>query len=562
MIEWVRAGRGQLPKSVGTRRQKEKHVNRASAKIDKTDADFLLRVAEFFDADYYYKTYPDVAAAKVDALKHYCTFGWRELRDPSSAFSTSDYLAYHPEVKKAGQNPLFHHILQLTKSADPEQSEADAPPPLALDFFPNGLVVPPELLSDLTETGQKLIAEALEKQVAKVPLDKSKPARRPQSRIEMATHATIELYHGRHYLEAAVLSSAFLRSLPLLRLHLASCLWLNRAAYTCRMLTELSEAAEPGSQEDAILLDARARHGVFLAGDTNRFFKNPYPGNPHEPEFLDAIEISGHDLEWQENVLKSLQSLRNDIDDNPEWKTDFRKGCVLAKFFIYAASLATQVTKRLSTTVLDNELAQAHQRFLQLPIRKDPAALQEIRESWAEGRSIVVLLPHAGFIGVSEQQLMELGIPVTKVAAQALSDYSNPDNIIIAASGNNPFDFVKMVQGLKTSPRLLIIYPDGEHGEQRKVSLLGRPMSLGKGAAMIAYRCKSPTFFLKTIWRDGMISQNLTKGPRAEAYADQESFSRALDDFYLEGLQSIVMGPPLEMAPLGGFWHHLLIKPA
>lgn len=254
--------------------------------------------------------------------------------------------------------------------------------------------------------------------------------------------------------------------------------------------------------------------------------------------------------------------MREDISDNPEWQMDFRKGCVLAKFFLYAASLATQATRQLSTPVLDNELAQARQCLLQIPVRKDPAALQQIRESCAEGRSIVVLLPHAGFTAVSEQQLMELGIPVTKVAARALSDYSNPDNITIAASSNDPFDFVKMVKGLKASPRLLIIYPDGEHGEQREVSLLGRPMSLGKGAAMIAYRCKSPTFFLKTIWRDGMICLDLAQGPKADAYADQESFSRALDDFYLEGLRSIVMGPPQEMAPLGGFWHHLVVKQA
>lgn len=529
-------------------------MNKASPELDTSDAEFLRRVAEIFDADYYYKIYPDVAAAKVDAFKHYCTFGWRELRDPSANFSTSDYLEFHPEVKKAGQNPLFHYISQQTKQtkpADPTPSKADAAPPLAFDFFPNGLVVPPELRSDLTEAGQKLIAEALEKQMG-----------RAQSRIMMAIHAAQALYYDRHYLETAVLSSAFLRTLPMLRLHLASCFGLDREAYTRRMLTELSAAAEPGSQESAILFDARTRWGVFLAGDTERFFKTPDPAEPHKQEFLDSIEESGHDLEWQEHVLKGLQGLRDDIDGNPEWQRDFRKSCMLGKFFDYIMAIETHVAKRLSTNVVVQEVAQARLRFSQLPIRKDPAVLQEIAASWAEGRSIVMLMPHAGFMGASEQQVTGLGIPVTKIAAQPLSDYSDPNNIVISAMGNYQFDFVKMVKGLKVSPRLLIIYPDGEHGEQREVSLLGRRMSLGKGAAMVAYRCKSATFFLKTVWRDGMISLDLTQGPRADAYADQESFSRALDDFYLEGLRGIVMGAPQDMAPLGGFWHHLRVKPA
>ncbi|MFD1740198.1 hypothetical protein [Cypionkella sinensis] len=433
---------------------------------------------------------------------------------------------------------------------------------MALDFFPDGLVVPPELRSDLTEAGQKLIADALEKQIAKASLDKNQLSRRPALRIVIATQATQALYQARHYLETAVLSSAFLQAVPLLRLHLASSLLLDRAGYTRRMLTELSAAAEPGSQEDAILFDARARHGIFLAGDTNRFFKNGETAGLPKQEFLDTIEISGHDLEWQENVLRGLQGLRDDISDNPQWQMDFRKSCVLGKFFDYRMSIESYAAKRLSTNVVDQEVAQARLRFSRLPIRKDPAALQEISDSWAEGRSIVMLLPHAGFMGVSEQQLNRLGIPVTKIAAQALSDYSNPDSIVIAAMGNSHFDFVKMVKGMKTSPRMLIIYPDGEHGEQREVSLLGKRMSLGKGAAMAAYRANAATFFLKTLWQDGMISLDLAQGPKADAYADQESFSRALDDFYLEGLRSIVMGRPQDMAPLGGFWHHLVVKQA
>ena len=43
---------------------------------------FLTAVSGRFDADYYRGEYPDVAAAGIDPLEHYCRHGWREGRRP------------------------------------------------------------------------------------------------------------------------------------------------------------------------------------------------------------------------------------------------------------------------------------------------------------------------------------------------------------------------------------------------------------------------------------------------------------------------------------------------
>ena len=61
-----------------------------------------------FDAGFYLATNPDVAAAGVDPLDHFNTFGWREGRNPSAAFDTDYYLAQNPDVAAAGVNPLEH----------------------------------------------------------------------------------------------------------------------------------------------------------------------------------------------------------------------------------------------------------------------------------------------------------------------------------------------------------------------------------------------------------------------------------------------------------------------
>lgn len=60
--------------------------------------------------DWYLKTYPDVAAENFDPVLHYHLHGWRELRDPSPFFSTSEYLQHFPAVREANINPLLYYV--------------------------------------------------------------------------------------------------------------------------------------------------------------------------------------------------------------------------------------------------------------------------------------------------------------------------------------------------------------------------------------------------------------------------------------------------------------------
>jgi hypothetical protein len=73
------------------------------------EGEAIVRKSALFDADWYLKTNPDVNAVGVDAAFHFCTFGWKEGRNPSPAFCTRAYLADHPDVRAAGVNPLRHY---------------------------------------------------------------------------------------------------------------------------------------------------------------------------------------------------------------------------------------------------------------------------------------------------------------------------------------------------------------------------------------------------------------------------------------------------------------------
>ncbi len=63
-----------------------------------------------FDAKYYLRQNPDVAAAGVDPLSHFLQFGQFEGRNPSVFFNKNYYLSQNPDVAAAGVDPFQHFL--------------------------------------------------------------------------------------------------------------------------------------------------------------------------------------------------------------------------------------------------------------------------------------------------------------------------------------------------------------------------------------------------------------------------------------------------------------------
>ncbi len=70
----------------------------------------LLSASPLFDREWYLKTYPDVAGAKLDPVSHFLRHGAKDRRDPGPNFDTVTYLRRRPDVAAAGINPLVHYI--------------------------------------------------------------------------------------------------------------------------------------------------------------------------------------------------------------------------------------------------------------------------------------------------------------------------------------------------------------------------------------------------------------------------------------------------------------------
>ncbi len=70
----------------------------------------VIQHSRLFFPSYYLQRNPDVAAGRVNPLKHYILHGTAEGRNPNPLFNTKWYVSRCPDVAKRGMNPLFHYI--------------------------------------------------------------------------------------------------------------------------------------------------------------------------------------------------------------------------------------------------------------------------------------------------------------------------------------------------------------------------------------------------------------------------------------------------------------------
>ena len=70
----------------------------------------LIKKSDLFDSEYYLLQNEDVKNAKMNPIKHYLKFGWKEGRNPSVKFDGNEYLNKRSDVRVAGICPLVHYL--------------------------------------------------------------------------------------------------------------------------------------------------------------------------------------------------------------------------------------------------------------------------------------------------------------------------------------------------------------------------------------------------------------------------------------------------------------------
>ena len=71
----------------------------------------LLLTSEYFDVDWYLRTYTDVAENQMNPAEHYLLHGAKEGRLPGPLFDGNWYLQHYPDVAENNMNPLLHFVM-------------------------------------------------------------------------------------------------------------------------------------------------------------------------------------------------------------------------------------------------------------------------------------------------------------------------------------------------------------------------------------------------------------------------------------------------------------------
>ena len=79
-------------------------------RLQQRQAQRVIQNSPLFDGDWYLRGNPDVAAAGINPLVHFLSWGAAEGRNPSPYFDTGWYCQQNPDVVAAGVNPLSHYV--------------------------------------------------------------------------------------------------------------------------------------------------------------------------------------------------------------------------------------------------------------------------------------------------------------------------------------------------------------------------------------------------------------------------------------------------------------------
>ncbi|MGV8931101.1 MAG: CDP-glycerol glycerophosphotransferase family protein [Luteimonas sp.] len=71
----------------------------------------ILDASGLFDVEAYLAHNRDVAASGIDPLRHFCKFGWNELRNPNADFDLWWYWVSHLDATQEKINPLLHYVI-------------------------------------------------------------------------------------------------------------------------------------------------------------------------------------------------------------------------------------------------------------------------------------------------------------------------------------------------------------------------------------------------------------------------------------------------------------------
>lgn len=241
--------------------------------------------------------------------------------------------------------------------------------------------------------------------------------------------------------------------------------------------------------------------------------------------------------------------------DDVDFLNRMRWGCQVHRYMVFAQQLAIGILAKPlhQRSPLEADALAIHDAMKARVLAPDPKPLLDCIES---GRSAILVQAHAGMATVSGLGAVD-GAPYSAVSIFA-PPARRPQDFNLSTGGPRvTLEFAKLARLTKTAPRIVRIFPDGAHGDAMEISVCGRPIKIGRGAASLAFLGKAATFFSYSSWTGAHFEFNLISGPIASEYQQKDEFEHDFGVFYAKCLEEIILGAPEDMVPKSGFWPFL-----
>ena len=170
------------------------------------------------------------------------------------------------------------------------------------------------------------------------------------------------------------------------------------------------------------------------------------------------------------------------------------------------------------------------------------------------GHGILIATMHAGPQLHNKAMIEEIGLPDTLLIANQRVDRKAKNGLKISAKVSGHLGFLSAVKAVRKEPRLIRLFPDGPMGERVERQVLGVPVKLGVGAAVLGWRGNAATYVLRCEWQDMRPVLTLVPGPVADKSADKERFETTFLDAYAAQIEHIATGPAENIGGRGGVW--------
>ncbi|QEW23971.1 Vi polysaccharide export protein VexE (plasmid) [Marinibacterium anthonyi] len=434
-----------------------------------------------------------------------------------------------------------------------------------LDIQPTRFAEPALLLGP--EQSQRLagaLAQGLDRVGQDIGVKPKVVLARPGSRRRVVLETVFALHDAGALVECVHLSAASgLTHARMLYLWVRALEQLRATTSLMALITRLESDPELPSKIRRNLLDLRMHNQTgLIAADHQVFVDGPVPATLAEA--LKTLPAPGIDWVPPRMVLSLAleRGLEGDAAQAFAARLNWGRAAVdyltFLKYYAWPASGGPQPGQGGPDDGAVRALAGQLKALMVLP---DPNPLVAAAKA---GKSIVLVSAHAGLTVVAPWIMLDAGLPLIGISAKSPTDLTHPREKTLGTHGNFQADFLKAVKILRREPHLVQLLPDGGFGGASLTHRFrGRDLALGQGAAMMAWQGQAAVFFFGTRWRDdGRMEIYVETGPVAEKGGDRAAFDTAFYDFYLGCLDAIVMGPPENMAPGGGFWRCLEGNPA